>query len=145
MLLLEQLELRFGVVAEPDSFPFSGLRRNGTASATVGRVRRDLELECYSASLLAAAGATRIAHRVQVRWSSRLTTAAGRADSRAWVITLNPRLLDYGEDEIDRTLRHELAHLLAQHRAGRRRISPHGREWRTACADLGIANESRCH
>jgi SprT protein len=48
-------------------------------------------------------------------------------------------------DEIDRTLRHELAHLLAQWRAGRRRIAPHGEEWRQACRDLGIADEARCH
>ncbi|HET9418672.1 MAG TPA: hypothetical protein VFO30_04970, partial [Chthoniobacterales bacterium] len=38
-----------------------------------------------------------------------------------------------------------LAHLLAQFRAGRRRILPHGPEWRDACVDLGIADEARCH
>ncbi len=48
-------------------------------------------------------------------------------------------------DEIERTLRHELAHLLAQWRAGRRRIAPHGPEWRRACRHLGIADEARCH
>ena len=48
-------------------------------------------------------------------------------------------------DEADRTLRHELAHLLAQWRVGRRRIAPHGPEWRQACCDLGIADEARCH
>ena len=48
-------------------------------------------------------------------------------------------------DEVDRTLRHELAHLLAQWRVGRRRIAPHGSEWREACRDLGIADEARCH
>jgi predicted SprT family Zn-dependent metalloprotease len=35
--------------------------------------------------------------------------------------------------------------LLAQFRAGRRRIAPHGPEWRRACCDLGIADEARCH
>src|SRR4029077_21212816 len=48
-------------------------------------------------------------------------------------------------DEVDRTLRHELAHLRAQWRVGRRRIAPHGSEWRQACRDLGIADEARCH
>ena len=48
-------------------------------------------------------------------------------------------------DEVDRTLRHELAHLLAQFRVGRRQIASHGEEWRRACRDLGIANEARCH
>ena len=53
--------------------------------------------------------------------------------------------LQFSGSEIDRTLRHELAHLLAQWRAGRRRIAPHGAEWRQACVDLGIADEARCH
>jgi predicted SprT family Zn-dependent metalloprotease len=48
-------------------------------------------------------------------------------------------------NEIDRTLRHELAHLLAQWRVGRCRIAPHGPEWRQACVDLGLADEARCH
>jgi SprT protein len=69
---------------------------------------------------------------------SSLTRAAGsipkRSQRRAVV-----------NDEIERTLRHELAHLLAQWRAGRRRIAPHGSEWRQACRDLGIADEARCH
>lgn len=52
---------------------------------------------------------------------------------------------DLVHDEIERTLRHELAHLLAQWRVGRQRIAPHGPEWRQACCDLGIADEVRCH
>src|SRR4029077_20439164 len=125
-------------------------------------------------------------------------TAAGRADFREKLISLNPLLLDLDDglartqfasdnlecnkhsrfshtnhkleckmhsslargvgsvsrtsprrdpvrDEVNRTLRHELAHLLAQWRVGRRRIAPHGAEWRQACRDLGIADEARCH
>jgi len=75
----------------------------------------------------------------------RLRTAAGRADFRSKLVSLNPRLREHGEAEIDRTLRHELAHLVAHLRAGRRRISPHGPEWRQACCDLGIGDERRCH
>jgi predicted SprT family Zn-dependent metalloprotease len=94
--------------------------------------------------LLRALGATRIVDELRVEWNSRLKTAAGRADYRQKLISLNPRLFEH-PGEIDRTLRHELAHLLAQFRAGRRRILPHGDEWRTACRDLGIADERRCH
>ena len=83
--------------------------------------------------------------RSRVEWSARLRSAAGRAEFRHTRILLNCRLAAHGEAEIDRTLRHELAHLLAQTRAGRRRIAPHGAEWRRACADLGIAGEARCH
>ena len=94
--------------------------------------------------LLRVNGAGQIANELRVEWNSRLKTCAGRADYREKLITLNPRLSDH-PGEADRTLRHELAHLLAQFRAGRRRISPHGPEWREACHDLGIADEKRCH
>ena len=94
--------------------------------------------------LLRANGAAQIADQLHVKWNNRLKTCAGRADYRAKLITLNPRLRDH-PGEVDRTLRHELAHLLAQFRVGRRRIPPHGKEWRKACRDLGIDGEKRCH
>ncbi len=85
------------------------------------------------------------AARVVARWNPRLRSTAGIACPAKALITLNPRLREFGAAEIDRTLRHELAHLLAHHRAGRRRIAPHGREWQRACADLGLPDEDRCH
>jgi len=106
---------------------------------------RNSEFEAKARNLLGAVGATILARSVRVEWNSRLRSAAGRADFRCALVSLNPRLVDHGEAEIDRTLRHELAHLLAQFRADRRRISPHGAEWRAACRDLGIADETRCH
>ncbi|MFZ9938571.1 MAG: hypothetical protein ACO3JG_16145, partial [Luteolibacter sp.] len=39
----------------------------------------------------------------------------------------------------------EVAHLVAYERCGRRRIEPHGDEWRAACADLGIPGERPYH
>ena len=95
--------------------------------------------------LLRGLGCDDLAARVRVRWNSRMRSTAGTAFPQKALITLNPRLHQFGSDETDRTLRHELAHLLAHHRAGRRRIAPHGPEWRRACADLGIADEARCH
>lgn len=89
-------------------------------------------------------GANRIASELRVEWNSRLRTAAGRADYGEKLISLNPLLVAH-PDEIERTLRHELAHILAQFRAGRRRISPHGVDWQQACRDLGIPGEKRCH
>jgi SprT protein len=106
---------------------------------------RDPALEALARELLLQNGAADLASRVIVEWSRRLRTAAGRAEYRGSRVLLNRRLSAHGEAEVDRTLRHELAHLLAQSRAGRRRIAPHGREWRRACADLGIGDETRCH
>jgi SprT protein len=117
-----------------------------TATGTVALElrRRAEDLEAQACELLRSLGATGIATGLRVEWNSRLQTAAGRADYRQKLISLNPRLVEHPA-EIDRTLRHELAHILAQFRAGRRRISPHGAEWRQACRDVGIANEKRCH
>ena len=95
--------------------------------------------------LLRAAGATALAERVRVEWDSRLRTTAGLAFPGRSLVRLNPRLREFGGAEIQRTLRHELAHLLAHERAGRRRIAPHGAEWRRACSDLGLTDEKRTH
>jgi SprT protein len=101
-------------------------------------------LQSTARDLLRANGAARIATELRVEWNPRLKTAAGRADYSQKLISLNPRLFEH-PGEIDRTLRHELAHILAEFRAGRRKVPPHGAEWRQACADLGIADEKRCH
>lgn len=95
-------------------------------------------------------GMSKLAMSVRVEWNHRMRTAAGRAFYRKSLIELNPRLATelpkaQSEDEIDRTLKHELAHLIAFNRAGNSRIQPHGTEWKRACRELGIAGEDRCH
>lgn len=116
-----------------------------TSQAPAKTPGRDPQLEAIAKHLLVANGAGALADKIRVEWSCRLRSAAGRAEFGNMRIVLNCRLSEHGEEEIDRTLRHELAHLLAQFRAGRRRISPHGPQWQRACADLGIAGEARCH
>jgi SprT protein len=106
---------------------------------------RDFELERKAREMLEALDASELASSVHVEWNARLFSAAGRADFRRTLVSLNPRLREHDAAEIDRTLRHELAHLLAQFRVGRRRVAPHGAEWRKACRDLGIGDESRTH
>ena len=105
--------------------------------------RRDILLERLCRQLLRVASRPDL--KVTVEWNSRLRTTAGLACWRTKTISLNPKLIEVSPAEVQRTLRHELAHFLAQHRAGRRQIAPHGTEWRRACKDLGIPNESRCH
>jgi predicted SprT family Zn-dependent metalloprotease len=146
MRLFEQLDLFRGLrlaVGEAVGFPSLKKQKKPTASPTTSG--RDPALEALARELLRAQGAETLALRVRVEWNRRLRTAAGRAAFHLALVSLNPRLREHGADEIDRTLRHELAHLLAHHRCGRRRISPHGPEWRRACRDLGIADEQRCH
>ena len=115
---------------------------NPTAPPPAGH---DSKLGARARELLSAVGASALLPALRVEWNSRMRTAAGRAEYQRKTVSLNPRLHEHGEAEIDRTLRHELAHLVAHLRAGRRRISPHGAEWRQACCDLGIGDERRCH
>jgi predicted SprT family Zn-dependent metalloprotease len=82
--------------------------------------------------------------RLTLRWHPRLRTTAGSARIGASLILLNPRLLSFPE-ELTRTFLHELAHLVAHARNPRRRLPPHGAEWRQACGDLGVPGEKRCH
>jgi len=103
------------------------------------------ELQNRARSLLRRLNAGILTNRVQVEWNERMRTTVGRADFRRYLISLNPALQEFGPAEIDRTLRHELAHLLAHFRFGKRRIEPHGREWRNACCDLGISGERAGH
>jgi SprT protein len=147
MPLLRQLEFAFGRI------PIAGIADPGRLGAPQDAGVTDpgdndagpnLNLEETARELLRLLGAGRIAGELRVEWNSRLKTAAGRADYRQKLISLNPRLSEH-PTEIDRTLRHELAHILAQFRAGRRRILPHGADWQRACVDLGIADEKRCH
>lgn len=94
---------------------------------------------------LRAVGCAAVAARLEVRWNRRMRSTAGMAFTGPTLILLNPRIREFGQDETERTLKHELAHLVAHHRSGRRRIAPHGKEWRQACVDLGLAGEERCH
>ncbi len=147
MPLLRQLEFAFrstAVAGICDPGRVCASQDAGVTDPGYNDVERNPNLEETARDLLRALGAARIADELRVDWDSRLKTTAGRADYRQKLISLNPRLFEHPA-EIDRTLRHELAHILAQFRAGRRRILPHGDEWRTACRDLGIADEKRCH
>lgn len=107
------------------------------------RLRADPLLGDFANQLLLAAGCRQL--RVSVCWNPGLRTTAGLAQWRERRIVLNPRLVEISAAEVQRTLRHELAHLLANYRIGRRHAEAHGTEWRKACADLGIPNEPRCH
>ena len=157
MRLLKQLQFAFPKTDTLTSILSLRERRTtkspGEGNSNAFRPGRDLSLEMKARNLLRELGAVKLAREIRVEWNPRMKSAAGRADFREKLISLNPLLRDHdlvsvscqSGSDIDRTLRHELAHLLAQFRAGRRRILPHGKEWRDACRDLGIGDEVRCH
>src|SRR5712691_9013919 len=124
MRLFKQLEFIFRDTDSLTSILSLRERRTtkspGEGNSNAYRLGRDVDLEFKSRELLRQLGAEKLAREIRVEWNPRLQTAAGRADYREKFIFLNPRLCDHAADEIDRTLRHELAHLLAQFRSGRR-------------------------
>ena len=105
---------------------------------------RDEDLTRVAAEWLRGLGCEEMAGKVAVGWSARLTSTAGHAKPTQALVALNPRLREF-PDEVDRTLRHEVAHLVVFAKARGRRVAAHGAEWRGACAMLGIPGESRCH
>jgi SprT protein len=92
-----------------------------------------------------AFGLPELARKIQVVWNPRMRTTAGRAWWPTRLIEINPKLKDLSESQVWRTLKHELAHLIAYERCGRRQIDPHGVEWQQACSELGIPGESARH
>ena len=105
----------------------------------------DAELRTQCVEILHVLGLEQLADRVQVIWNKRMRTTAGRAFWPDAIIELNPKLEEIAPEEVQRTLLHELAHLVAYARAGRHRISAHGVEWQQACADVGIPGERATH
>ncbi|MFY8215827.1 MAG: SprT-like domain-containing protein [Chthoniobacterales bacterium] len=119
--------------------------RPPSRAKTRKHLRQDPILEEVARVLLKQAGCRELAKEVSVSWNPRLRTTAGLACYRTRSVILNPKLIEVSSEEVQITLRHELAHLVAQARSGRRRVPPHGAEWQQACSDLGIPNEARCH
>ena len=116
-----------------------------TPPGPVSREGDDRALTAWCAEASRSLGLGELARRVRVSWNPRMRTTAGRAWWPDRRIELNPKLREVPAEELWRTLKHELAHLVAYERAGRRRIEPHGTEWRVACAELGIPGEGPYH
>lgn len=128
----------FEVIAPPDPLVSQQIARDRGLKLDVGFTAQAREL-------LNSINLDALAENLQVYWNPRLITTAGLAHHGTSRIDLNPRLVRFPPEEPGRTLRHELAHLVAHHRAAGRSIHPHGPEWREACTALGIPGEQRCH
>lgn len=114
-------------------------------SAPVHRSKEDQGLTAWCSETSNGLSLPELARKVSVFWNARMQTTAGRAWWPDRSIELNPKLRDCEPKELWRTLKHELAHLVAYERCGRRHIDPHGPEWESACVDLGIPGEQPYH
>ena len=133
---MPQLELRWAswlrVLRFPAPVKERPTREDGGLTAWCTEASNDLALP-------------ELARKVRVVWNPRMQTTAGRAWWPDRTIELNPKLRDCQPEELWRTLKHELAHLVAYERCGRRHIDPHGDEWQAACTELGIPGEKPFH
>ncbi len=87
-----------------------------------------------------------LARHVLVYWNPKMRSTAGRAYCQDRRIDLNPRMQKVAPEQIEHTLRHELAHLIAYARWARKSpLKPHGAEWQRACIELGIPGAPVTH
>ena len=101
MPLLRQVEFAFRIVAGiADPGRLGALQDAGVTAPGYNDAEQNLDLETTARELLRSLGAARIASELRVEWNSRLKTAAGRADYREKLISLNPQLVDH-PTEID--------------------------------------------
>lgn len=134
---MRQLEFIFSRKRKP--------QKSVEAEKLESKVGSDRELTAQCVEALQLLGLDALASQVVVEWNTRMRTTAGRAFWPCARIELNPKLRELATDEVRRTLLHELAHLVAYARAGRRKIKAHGIEWQQACKDLGIPGERATH
>ena len=126
-------------------FPSAETNHSVDKPVVVTQSGLDATLTLACAGLARDLGLKGLAGKLSVVWNQRMRSTAGRAFWPEGRIELNPRLIDFSADEVRSTMLHELAHLVAYARVGRKRIKAHGSEWRQACHDLGIPNERATH
>jgi SprT protein len=70
---------------------------------------------------------------------------AGRAYITKWLVKYNPEIyINNKQAFIDRTVPHELAHLINRTLHGNL-VKTHGKEWRSIMRQLGVKDITRCH
>jgi|TARA_B110000305_G_scaffold80730_1_gene90706 SprT protein len=117
----------------------------GIAEACSRLMGIDDELTAICSRLCLMQDLPDLAARVGVEWNPRMRSTAGRATWPICLIELNTHLPKISQEEVLRTLLHELAHLVTYERLGHGNCSPHGEQWQQACSDLGIPGESATH
>ena len=135
------MQLEFFFSRKKESRGLARKRRRGVSA----KLRYDEAMTQECVRLLNELRLDALVAIVRVVWNPRMRTTAGRAFWPEARIEMNPKLEQVAPGEIRQTMLHELAHLVAYERAGRRHISAHGVEWRQACADLGIPGEKATH
>src|SRR5437867_6500736 len=101
MPLLRQLEFAFPnretltsilSTLRPVASPGRTTKSPSEGNSAAFDLPRAADLESKARELLRSLGASRIARELRVEWNPRMQTAAGRADYRERLVSLNPRL-----------------------------------------------------
>lgn len=134
--------MKFSFLENPGETTLAG-KDESAAHGDLKGVDRELTARCRDLVRLLALDD--LMERLVVEWNPRMRSCAGRAFWPQGLIQINPRLASISEAEVQRTILHELAHLVAYERFPYRTIKSHGKEWRQACADVGIPGEKATH
>ncbi|MEN8694444.1 MAG: SprT-like domain-containing protein [Akkermansiaceae bacterium] len=135
-------QIEFGFTAEENDARSESIGISEACSHFMG-IEQDLTDWCVN--LCKGLGLDRLADRLGVEWNPRMRSTAGRATWPLCLIEMNTHLPKISQEEVRRTLLHELAHLVTYERLGHTRCAPHGLEWQQACIDLGIPGEKATH
>ncbi|HUF62934.1 MAG TPA: serine O-acetyltransferase EpsC, partial [Verrucomicrobiales bacterium] len=122
LVALEELEHRILDKSKRALKPLEEPMGTARTKAAAPRSGPDRALTLQAQDWARRLGLPQLASRVHVVWSVRLTSTAGNAQHESGRISLNSKLSEVAESQVEQTLLHELAHLIAYERAGRRRI-----------------------
>src|SRR2546423_760086 len=103
----KQLEFLFGGTRTPSALIINvggaALSSTSPAERPIHLRSRDHALESQARELLRQLGAGELARKIRVEWNPRMRTAAGRADYREKLISLNPLLRDLDDYHVARS------------------------------------------
>jgi SprT protein len=77
--------------------------------------------------------------------AGRFKRKAGQYQHKDRKIRISKYLLENHPEKVITTLKHELGHAIVMNRYQRKKIKPHGKEWRSVMSELGVDKPEVCH
>lgn len=82
---------------------------------------------------------------IEVEIAKRFKQKAGQYRHGERKIRISQHLIDNHPRKIIETVKHEIGHAVAMHRYGKRRIKPHGKEWKSIMQEMEVDKPEACH
>jgi len=82
---------------------------------------------------------------IEVEIADRFKQKAGQYRHSERKVRISHHLIDNHPGEVIDTVKHELGHAVAMHRYGKRRVKPHGKEWKSIMEEMEVDKPKACH